>query len=145
MIAVLQRVRQAHVSVDDSIIGKINTGLLVLLGVEKADTELQAKRMANKILGYRIFPDQDDKMNNSVMDISGGVLIVPQFTLAADTQTGMRPSFSSAAAPKLAKQLYESVVFEAKNKYLNIETGSFQADMQVSLCNDGPVTILLKI
>lgn len=144
MIAVLQRVKQAHVSVDDRIIGKIDAGLLVLLGVEKADTELQAKRMAKKILGYRIFADKDDKMNNNVTDIQGGVLIVPQFTLAADTQKGMRPSFSSAAEPKLANQLYERVVFETKNQYLNIETGSFQADMQVFLCNDGPVTILLK-
>lgn len=144
MIAVLQRVTQAQVTVDENIVGKIGTGLLVLLGVEKNDEESQAHRMAERILGYRIFPDDEDKMNNNVVDIAGGVLIVPQFTLAADTKKGMRPSFSTAAPPESANKLYESVVKAAKKAYSNIETGSFQANMQVSLCNDGPVTIVLK-
>ncbi len=143
MIALLQRVSRASVTVDSECIASIDQGLLVLLGVEKADSEAQAARMVERILGYRVFADADDKMNLSVRDIGGGVLLVPQFTLAADTRRGMRPSFSSAASPETGRQLFDSVVDIIRSNYDYVATGRFGADMAVELVNDGPVTFWL--
>lgn len=145
MIGLLQRVTEASVSVDSEIIGRINRGLMVLIGVEKNDTQAQADRLLERLLGYRVFPDHEDKMNLSVVDINGGLLLVPQFTLPADTKKGMRPSFSSAASPEQGQQLFDYLVSNAKTKHGNVETGSFGADMQVSLVNDGPVTFWLQV
>ncbi len=143
MIALLQRVTRASVSVDAECIASIDQGLLVLLGVEKSDSEAQAARMVERILGYRVFADADGKMNLSVRDIGGGVLLVPQFTLAADTRRGMRPSFSSAASPETGRQLFDSVVDIMRSNYDYVATGRFGADMAVELVNDGPVTFWL--
>ena len=143
MIALLQRVTRASVSVDSECIASIDQGLLVLLGVEKSDSEAQAARMVERILGYRVFADADGKMNLSVRDIGGGVLLVPQFTLAADTRSGMRPSFSSAASPETGRQLFDSVVDIMRSNYDYVATGRFGADMAVELVNDGPVTFWL--
>jgi len=143
MIALLQRVSSASVVVDSETIGEINQGLLVFLGVEKEDSETQADRLLERVLGYRVFSDQDDKMNLSVNDIQGGVLLVPQFTLAADTQQGMRPGFSTAAVPEKGERLFDYFVSQASKAYKNIATGRFGADMKVSLINDGPVTFVL--
>lgn len=145
MKALIQRVRSAQVDVDTQCIGKIDQGLLVLLGVEKHDTQAVADKLLAKVLAYRIFADEHDKMNLSVQDIAGGLLIVSQFTLAANTQKGLRPSFSSAAAPSNAKQLYNYFVSQAKIQLAQVETGEFAADMQVSLVNDGPVTFMLEV
>lgn len=145
MIALLQRVTEAKVVVDKKIIGEINQGLLVFVGVEKNDTDDYVPRLVDKVLSYRIFVDAEDKMNLSVQDINGGVLLVPQFTLAADTQKGCRPSFSSAAAPDEGERLFNKFVEQARNKYINIATGKFGADMKVSLLNDGPVTFWLQV
>lgn len=145
MIGLLQRVTEASVSVDSEIIGRINRGLMVLIGVEKNDTQAQADRLLERLLGYRVFPDHEDKMNLSVVDINGGLLLVPQFTLPADTKKGMRPSFSSAASPEQGQQLFDYLVTNAKTKHGNVATGSFGADMQVSLVNDGPVTFWLQV
>ncbi len=144
MIGLLQRVTQAQVTIDGDTIASINTGLLVLVGVEKNDSEKQAQRLFEKIINYRIFPDDQDKMNLSLQDIQGGLILVPQFTLAADTQKGLRPSFSSAEAPERGKQLFETLITYARQQYAKVETGVFGADMQVSLINDGPVTFWLK-
>lgn len=145
MIGLLQRVAEASVSVDSEIIGRINRGLMVLIGVEKNDTQAQADRLLERLLGYRVFPDHEDKMNLSLVDINGGLLLVPQFTLPADTKKGMRPSFSSAASPEQGQQLFDYLVTNAKTKHGNVATGSFGADMQVSLVNDGPVTFWLQV
>ncbi len=145
MIALLQRVTQASVSVDQEIIGEIQQGLLVLLGIERGDSETQASRLLQRVLNYRIFSDAQDKMNLNVTDINAGVLIVPQFTLAANTNNGNRPSFTSAAAPQDGKRLYNYFVAESKLKYSTIATGQFGADMQVALINDGPVTFWLQV
>lgn len=145
MIGLLQRVTEASVSVDSEIIGRINRGLMVLIGVEKNDTQAQADRLLERLLGYRVFPDHEDKMNLSLVDINGGLLLVPQFTLPADTKKGMRPSFSSAASPEQGQQLFDYLVTNAKTKHGNVATGSFGADMQVSLVNDGPVTFWLQV
>lgn len=145
MIALIQRVKQARVEVESKNIGEIQQGLLVFLGVEKNDTEQQVQRLVDKVLAYRVFADENDKMNLSVQDINGGVLIVPQFTLAADTQSGNRPSFSSAAPPAMGEALFNQFVLAAKMKYPKIETGQFGADMQISLINDGPVTFWLEV
>ncbi|VAX00878.1 D-aminoacyl-tRNA deacylase [hydrothermal vent metagenome] len=145
MIALLQRVTQASVSVDQNIIGEIKQGLVVLLGVEQGDSEAQAKRLLQRVLNYRVFSDAQDKMNLNVSEINGGVLIVPQFTLAANTNKGNRPSFTSAAAPEDGKRLYDYFVTESKLKNANIATGQFGADMQVALVNDGPVTFTLQV
>lgn len=144
MIALIQRVKEARVLVDEKNIAEIKQGLLVFIGVEKNDSEQQAKRLLDKVLSYRVFADADDKMNLSVQDIGGELLLVPQFTLAADTQSGCRPSFSSAAPPAQGESLFNTFVAEAKNKYSGIETGQFGADMQVSLINNGPVTFWLQ-
>ncbi len=144
MIGLLQRVTQAQVTVDGDTVASINTGLLVLVGIEKNDSEKQAQRLFQKLIDYRVFPDEQDKMNLSLQDIKGGLLLVPQFTLAADTQKGLRPSFSSAAAPELGKQLFEYLIAYARQQFTSVETGVFGAEMQVSLINDGPVTFWLK-
>ena len=143
MIGLLQRVTQARVEVDGQIVGQIDQGLLVLVGVQKHDTTQSAQRLVERLLGYRVFADADGKMNLSVKDINGGLLLVPQFTLAADTKKGMRPSFSSAAPPETGQQLFNELVTIAKQQHELVATGAFGADMQVSLTNDGPVTFIL--
>jgi D-tyrosyl-tRNA(Tyr) deacylase len=145
MKALIQRVSSASVSVNAECIGRIERGLLVLLGVEKHDGEIQLARMCEKLLAYRVFADADGKMNLSVRDIQGQLLVVSQFTLAADTNKGLRPSFSSAAEPTLAKQIYEQLIEKLRSENMQVETGQFAADMQVELINDGPVTFLLEI
>lgn len=145
MIALIQRVSEAKVVVENKNIGEIQQGVLAFVGIEKNDGEAQVTRLLDKVLSYRIFADADDKMNLSVQDINGGVLLVPQFTLAADTQKGCRPGFSSAAAPALGEELFDELVKQAKNKYQHIQTGQFGADMKVSLLNDGPVTFWLQV
>lgn len=144
MKALLQRVAHAAVVVDGETVGAIGPGLLVLLAVERGDTEAQAERLVERVLGYRIFSDEQGKMNASVQDSAGGVLVVSQFTLAADTKKGMRPSFTPAAPPDEGERLYEYFVSRARARHGPIATGRFGADMQVSLCNDGPVTIWLE-
>lgn len=145
MIALLQRVSQASVMVDGQVIANINHGLLVFVGVEKTDDDKKAKRLAERVAGYRIFEDAQGKTNLSVKDTGGEVLVVSQFTLAADTKKGMRPSFSDAAAPDLANQLYLNFASQIETQGLAVQTGKFQADMKVSLINDGPMTFTLKI
>lgn len=143
VIGLLQRVTQAKVEVDRQIVGQIDQGLLVLVGVQKHDTIQSVERLIERLLGYRVFADAEGKMNLSVKDINGGLLLVPQFTLAADTNKGMRPSFSSAAPPETGKQLFNELVSIAKRQHGLVTTGEFGADMQVSLINDGPVTFML--
>jgi D-aminoacyl-tRNA deacylase len=145
MIALLQRVTEAAVEVDGKQIGVISKGLMVLLGVEKGDDDKVAKRLLDKVLKYRIFSDADDKMNLSLQDIQGQLLLVPQFTLAASTNKGLRPSFSSAAPPAEGERLFEVVVSLAKQSTCEVQTGQFGADMKVSLVNDGPVTFWLQV
>ncbi len=144
MIALIQRVKQASVTVDNQVIGQINHGLLVLLGVEQEDNEQKAIRLCEKVLGYRIFSDNEGKMNLNVRQTNGELLVVSQFTLAADTQKGMRPSFTKGAKPDEANKLYQFFVEQCK-KQINTQTGQFAADMQVSLINDGPVTFWLQV
>ena len=145
MLGLIQRVSSASVSIDNHIAGQINQGIVLLLGVEKNDTTAQADQLLQKILNYRIFNDNSGKMNLSLQDIDADLLIVSQFTLAADTKKGLRPSFSSAAPPEQAKILYEHFLNQATNCNNGaVASGQFGADMQVSLCNDGPVTFLLK-
>lgn len=144
MKLLIQRVSEADVQVAAQTVGKISQGLLVLLGLEKGDDFELASRMIDKLLSYRIFADDRDKMNLSVTDISGGILLVSQFTLAADTKKGLRPGFSSALAPKDAEKLYEQLLVELRSRYHTVEAGLFGADMQVSLVNDGPVTFMLE-
>ncbi|MBL8819762.1 MAG: D-tyrosyl-tRNA(Tyr) deacylase [Planctomyces sp.] len=143
MRAVIQRVRQASVTVDKEIIGKIGTGFLVLLGVGENDTESDANWIAARIDGLRVFEDGDGRMNLSLADVGGSVLVVSQFTLYGDCRKGRRPSFVDAARPEKANALYESVVAELRGKGLTVETGRFQTHMDVELLNDGPVTLLL--
>ena len=143
MRAVVQRVSQASVKVEQSIVGEIGRGLLVLVGVEKEDQLTDAQYIAEKIVGLRIFPDDDDKMNLSVADIGAEVLIVSQFTLLGDVRKGRRPSFINAAAPEIGNELYEKCAMFIRESGLRVATGQFQADMKVTLLNDGPVTILL--
>ncbi|MES2933052.1 MAG: D-aminoacyl-tRNA deacylase [Pseudomonadota bacterium] len=145
MIALLQRVRQASVLVEGASVGAIDAGLLVFLCAERGDSEAQADALLRKMLGYRVFSDAAGKMNLSVAQIVGGVLLVPQFTLAADTRSGTRPSFTPAAAPADGKRLFDYVVAQARLQHPTVETGQFGADMQVSLINDGPVTFWLQV
>lgn len=145
MIALLQRVSGAGVRVGQQVVGEINNGLLVFIGVEQLDSEAQADRLCERILSYRVFADAQDKMNLSVADTGGGVLLVPQFTLAADTNTGNRPSFSGAAAPAEAERLFDYLLRRMRTQYNNVQSGQFGADMQVSLVNDGPVTFWLQV
>ena len=144
MIALIQRVKHASVSVNNQIIGEIDQGLLVLLGIEQGDNEQKAIRLSEKVLGYRIFSDNDGKMNLNVQQINGKLLVVSQFTLAADTQKGMRPSFTKGASPDMANELYQFFVKQCQ-QHIETQTGQFAADMQVSLINDGPVTFWLQV
>ena len=144
MIALIQRVTQAKVEVEGQIVGQIGKGLLVLLGVEKEDDQAKADKLAEKVLSYRIFSDENDKMNLNVQQIGGELLVVSQFTLAADTQKGLRPSFSKGAAPALANELYEYFSQKCAEK-VTVANGQFAADMQVTLTNDGPVTFWLNV
>ncbi len=143
MRAVVQRVTRAKVTVDSEIIGEIGNGLVVLLGVARDDTKLDAAYLAEKIAALRIFDDQEGKMNLSVKDVNGGVLIVSQFTLYGDVRRGLRPSWIDAAAPEVAEPLYDFFVRQTRTMVPEVATGSFRAMMQVELVNDGPVTILL--
>jgi D-tyrosyl-tRNA(Tyr) deacylase len=145
MQGLIQRVKQAKVEVAGEVAGEISQGILLLLGVEKQDTEQSAQKLLHKVSNYRIFTDEQGKMNLSLNDIKGELLVVSQFTLAADTKKGMRPSFSSAGTPEQANTLYEYFIAEAKKAGLTVATGQFGADMQVSLCNDGPVTFNLSV
>jgi D-aminoacyl-tRNA deacylase len=145
MLAVVQRVREAKVVVADRTTGEIGVGLLVLVCAERGDTEAQADRLLAKLLKLRIFSDDAGKMNRSVQDVGGGLLLVSQFTLAADTSGGNRPSFTNAAAPDEGRRLYEYIVEKARASHPVVQTGEFAADMQVHLVNDGPVTIPLTV
>lgn len=145
MIGLLQRVCTAQVSINNQIVASIGTGLLVLIGIEKGDTRQQADRLLDKILAYRVFPDKEGKMNLSLAELNHGLLLVPQFTLSADTKKGLRPSFSSAASPELGKKLFEYLLSCARKKQAIVGSGQFGTDMQVSLTNDGPVTFWLQI
>ena len=143
MRAVVQRVTSAKVTVAERVTGEIGPGLLVLLGVDQGDGPADLQYIVSKVRDVRIFADADGKMNQSVLDVQGGVLVVSQFTLSGDARNGRRPSFASAAPPQIARALYEEVVRELQSSGLQVATGEFQAMMQVSLVNDGPVTILL--
>ena len=145
MKAVLQRVREARVEIDGDVVGRIGPGLLVLLCAEREDTDAIGDRLLAKILKLRIFSDEAGRMNRSVQDVGGGLLIVSQFTLAADASSGNRPSFTRAAAPDEGRRLYERFVAQARGAHPVVETGVFAADMQVHLVNDGPVTIPLQM
>ena len=144
MIGLIQRVTQSSVIVEHEIVGEIETGILLLLGVEKNDTVNNAEMLLDKVINFRIFEDEDHKMNLSLLNTGGDLLIVPQFTLPANTQKGTRPSFASAASPKLAKSLYETFIDLAQSKLDFVATGKFGADMQVRLINSGPVTFWLQ-
>jgi D-aminoacyl-tRNA deacylase len=144
MIGLLQRVSRAEVVVDGRIVGSIGRGLLVLVGVRPIDDEVSARRLLVRLLQYRIFPDDAGKMNLSLTQVKGQLLLVPQFTLAADTAKGLRPGFSTAAPPEKAERLFDSIVQSARELYGGVESGVFGAHMQVSLINDGPVTIWLE-
>ena len=145
MIALLQRVREARVEVGREVVGAIGPGLLVFVCAEPGDTETQAVKLVEKVLKLRIFSDDAGKMNRSVQDVAGGLLIVSQFTLAADTTGGNRPSFTGAAPAELGRRLYEAVLAEARKRHTPVEAGVFGADMQVGLINDGPVTVPMRI
>jgi D-tyrosyl-tRNA(Tyr) deacylase len=144
LITIIQRVHHAKVTVNYYDIGVINTGILALVAVEKADTEKHAERLLERILNYRIFADTQDRMNLSLRDINGDLLLVPQFTLAANTDKGNRPSFASAATPEHGKQLFTYLQAHALSIYPNVQFGEFGADMQVALVNNGPVTFTLR-
>ena len=145
MIALLQRVSEARVTVDGQTVGQIGAGLMVLLCAERGDTEKQADALLNRLLNYRVFYDDKGKMNLSVSSVNGGLLLVPQFTLAADTKSGTRPSFSPAASPEEGKRLFDYFVAQAQTRLALVETGRFGADMKVALVNDGPVTFWLQV
>jgi D-tyrosyl-tRNA(Tyr) deacylase len=144
MIGLLQRVTQASVSINDELIGKIDRGLLVLLAVHRDDEKQSIIRMAERILSYRVFPDAEDRMNLSVSDISGELLLVPQFTLIADTKKGTRPSFTKSAPPDRSSDYFDILLRECKKSLKVVESGRFAANMKVSLVNDGPVTFWLE-
>jgi len=144
MKAVIQRVKQSHVSVNKEIVGKINQGIMVLLGVAKQDTKKDADWLAEKIINLRIFEDENQKMNLSLIDIKGQLLIVSQFTLLGNCRKGRRPSFVNAAKPEKARELYEYFTDKIRQKNISVQTGQFQAMMNVSLINDGPVTFILE-
>jgi D-tyrosyl-tRNA(Tyr) deacylase len=144
MIGLIQRVSGACVRVDGQTVGQIGRGLLVFVGVQRGDDETRADKLLHRLLGYRVFPDAQDRMNLSVGDVGGGVLLVSQFTLAADTRKGRRPSFSSAATPAEGERLFAYLVEQARAAHPEVATGRFGADMQVELVNDGPVTFWLE-
>ena len=145
MIALIQRVTRAQVDVDGETVGTIGPGLLGLVAVQPADGEPQAQRMVERLLGYRVFSDDAGKMNKSLAEVNGGLLLVSQFTLAADTDKGMRPSFTSAASPEQGRKWFDRVVELARNRHSTVEIGRFGAHMEVSLVNDGPVTFWLEV
>jgi len=145
MIGLLQRVSQASVTVDGQTVGAIGRGILVFVGVERDDDEAKSDRLLERLLGYRVFADVEGKMNLSVKDIGGGLLLVPQFTLAADTQKGMRASFTPAAPPQEGERLFGYLLAQARQQHAPVATGVFGADMQVALTNDGPVTFWLRV
>jgi D-tyrosyl-tRNA(Tyr) deacylase len=145
MLGLLQRVKRATVEVDGECVGKIDQGILLFLGIEKTDTQSSADKLIDKLLAYRMFSDEQKRMNCNVQQIDGGILVVSQFTLAADTNKGLRPSFSCAAPPAQAEDLYNYFVTRLAEKNAKVATGNFAADMQVSLINDGPVTFMLKM
>ena len=145
MIALIQRVSEARVVVEGEITGEIGMGLLVLLGVERDDDVAKADKLAHRVAGYRVFGDEDGKMNLNVQQVGGSVLVVSQFTLAADTHSGTRPSFSPAAPPDEGRRLFDYFVREARLQHPQVETGEFGADMKVALVNDGPVTFWLQV
>lgn len=145
MIALIQRVKHAKVAVSDQVVGEISQGILVLLGVEKEDDQAKVKKLSQKVLNYRIFSDENDKMNLNVQQVKGSLLIVSQFTLVADTQSGNRPSFSAGASPELGQALYEYFIECCQQSDTPCESGTFGADMQVTLVNDGPVTFRLQV
>lgn len=144
MIALIQRVSSASVSVEGQQIGAIGNGLLALIGVQREDDETRAKRLLEKLLAYRVFADEASRMNRSLADTGGGLLLVSQFTLAADTKKGSKPSFSPAAPPDMARTLFDYLVALARSAHPDVSTGEFGADMKVSLINDGPVTFWLE-
>ncbi len=145
MKALIQRVNEASVTVSDTCIARTNVGMLALIGIEKADTQQTASKLLDRLLSYRIFPDHDGRMNLDLLQSEGGLLLVPQFTLVADTAKGRRPGFSGAAAPQLAKSLFEYLVTIAEPAVSSFGAGQFGADMQVALVNDGPVTFWLNV
>lgn len=145
MKGLLQRVRGARVEVAGEIVGAVDHGLLVLVAVEPGDTRAHADKLLHKLLNYRVFSDADGKMNLSLVDVAGGLLLVSQFTLAADTKSGLRPSFSTAAPPALGEELFNYLLNQAKQVHGTVASGRFGADMQVHLVNDGPVTFLLQV
>ena len=145
VIGLLQRVSSARVEIDGDTVGAIGHGLVVLIGVERGDAEREADRLVERIVGYRVFPDDEGKMNRSVADAAGGLLLVPQFTLSADTRKGARPSFSGAAAPDAGRRLFDCFVTRARSTHPVVETGRFGAHMRVTLTNDGPVTFMLRV
>jgi D-tyrosyl-tRNA(Tyr) deacylase len=145
MIALIQRVQKAHVEVQGGKIGEIGHGILAFVGVERCDSEPQAERLLERILGYRIFPDRNGRMNRSITEIRGGLLLIPQFTLVADTRKGMRPSFSSAAKPAEGERIFDNLYRLARRRHSDVAAGRFGADMQVHLINDGPVTFWLQV
>ena len=144
MIGLLQRVARAHVEVGGEVVGQIGRGLLVLLCAERGDAPAQGETLLSRLMAYRVFPDESGRMNRSLTDVNGGLLLVPQFTLAADTRSGLRPSFTPAAPPDLARALFDDVVMRARQRWPDVQTGVFGADMQVHLINDGPVTFWLQ-
>lgn len=144
MICLIQRVRESQLHIEGELHAEIGQGLLALVGLEKGDDEAAAAKLLDKLFAYRVFADAEGKMNLSVRDIEGGVLLVSQFTLAADTQKGLRPGFSSALEPSLARPLFESMVASAQSRKANVQSGVFGADMQIFLLNDGPVTFILR-
>ena len=144
MKALIQRVRAARVEVAGEVVGAIDQGLLALVGVEPHDTSASADKLLHKLLNYRVFADADGKMNRSLTDVDGGLLLVSQFTLAADTKSGLRPSFSTAAPPARGEQLFDELLAKARARHHQVASGRFGADMQVHLINDGPVTFLLE-
>jgi D-tyrosyl-tRNA(Tyr) deacylase len=144
LIALIQRVAEARVASGGETLAAIGRGVLALVGVERDDSEREAERLAERVLGYRIFPDDEGRMNRSLADIAGGLLVVPQFTLAADTRSGTRPGFSTAAAPDEGRRLFERFMQACRERHAEVTAGRFGADMQVSLVNDGPVTFWLQ-
>jgi D-tyrosyl-tRNA(Tyr) deacylase len=145
MKGLIQRVSRASVKVDGELTGAIDHGILLLLGVEKEDDEASAEKLLKKVLSYRIFPDEDGKMNLNVQQAGGGLLVVSQFTLVADTKKGTRPGFSKGATPEQGEALYDYFVSVARESHTQVETGRFGADMKVELLNDGPVTFMLEV
>jgi len=145
MIALIQRVKRARVTVDDACVGEIDAGLLAFVAIERGDSDALVAKILHKLLNYRVFSDEAGKMNLSLKDTDGGLLLVSQFTLAADTNSGLRPSFTPAAAPEEGKRLFDALVTAARHAHARVATGVFGADMQVELVNDGPVTFNLRI